>query len=119
VFQYPADGVGNYGGWVMPQAWDVEDAWLEIAEPSVPDPLLTRYRDCPHSLMMYSTPTPPEGVVAEVAVVDEANRESSCERETTSSKLSNCITTPSRLGVGNGRGSASPSRQQQVEDYGN
>ena len=79
VIDYPADGVTNYGGWVMPQAWDVEDAWLEIAEPTVPDPLLARYRDCPHSLMMYSTPTPPEGVVAEVVVVDEANRESSYE----------------------------------------
>jgi aminopeptidase YwaD len=79
VIQYPADGVTNYGGWVMPQAWDVEDAWLEIVEPSVSESLIVRYRDCPHSLMMYSTPTPPEGVVAEVVVVDEANRESSYE----------------------------------------
>jgi hypothetical protein len=63
IIQYPADGITNYGGWVMPQAWDVEDAWLEIVEPSVPEPLIVRYRDCPHSLMMYSSPTPPEGVV--------------------------------------------------------
>ena len=69
IIQYPADGVTNYGGWVMPQAWDVEDAWLEIIEPSVPEPLLVRYRDCPYSLMMYSAPTQSEGVVAEVVVV--------------------------------------------------
>lgn len=87
IIQYPADGVTCYGGWLMPQAWDVEDAWLEVVEPLVAEPILVRYRDCPHGLMMYSAPTPAEGVVAEVAVVDEANQESSYERRDLRGKL--------------------------------
>jgi len=72
VRRYPADGVTAHGGWVMPLAWDVEDAHLEIIEPAVADPCLAHYRDCPQSLMMYSAPTPPEGVTAEVVAVDRA-----------------------------------------------
>jgi len=87
IIQYPSDGVTSYGGWVMPQAWDVEDAWLELVEPLVSDPLLVRYRDCPHSLMMYSSPTPPEGITAEVVVVNEANLESSYEKRDLSGML--------------------------------
>lgn len=67
---YPADGVSHYGGWVMPLAWDVEDAFLEIAEPSVDEPLLASYSECPLSLMMYSAPTPPEGITAEVVMAE-------------------------------------------------
>ena len=70
VLEYPADGVTAYGGWVMPEAWDVEDATLEVAEPQVDQPVLARYRDCPMGLFMYSAPTPPEGVVAEVVAIE-------------------------------------------------
>jgi len=79
VIQYPADGVTAFGGWVMPEAWDVEEATLEIAEPSVPDPLLANYQECPQALMMYSAATPPEGVVAEVVAVDKAGNAASYE----------------------------------------
>jgi len=72
VRRYPADGVTSYGGWVMPQAWDVEDATLQILEPRVPQALLARYRDCPQALMTYSAPTPPEGVEAHVVAVTDA-----------------------------------------------
>jgi len=72
VIRYPADGVTAYGGWVMPQAWDVEEATLEIVAPQVSNVLLANYRDCPQALMMYSAPTPPEGVVAEVVALDKA-----------------------------------------------
>lgn len=70
VISYPADGVTHYGGWVMPLAWNVEDATLEIVEPAIGEPLLASYTQCPYSLMMYSAPTPPEGVVAEVILIE-------------------------------------------------
>jgi len=97
VIRYPADGVTAYGGWVMPQAWDVEEATLEIADFGLPisdcqseignrkskiwpaSPALASYRDCPQALMMYSAPTPPEGVVAEVVALDKAGVASSYE----------------------------------------
>ncbi|HPD15294.1 MAG TPA: DUF4910 domain-containing protein [Planctomycetota bacterium] len=85
VIEYPADGTTSFGGWVMPEAWDAEDAWLELVEPAEP-PLssppagfepaggwrLADYRSCPMSLFMYSAATPPEGVVAEVIAVENA-----------------------------------------------
>ena len=66
VIEFPADGVTHHGGWVMPQAWDVEEATLEVVEPAIDEPLLARYTACPQSLMMYSAPTPAGGLVAEV-----------------------------------------------------
>lgn len=72
VIEYPADGVTSFGGWVMPEAWDVEDATLEIAAPQAEPATLAHYRSCPMSLFMYSAPTPPEGVVAEVVAVNDA-----------------------------------------------
>jgi len=41
VIEYPADGVTAYGGWVMPEAWDVEDASLEIRPRRRPRPRLS------------------------------------------------------------------------------
>jgi len=82
VIEYPADGTTSFGGWVMPQAWDVEDAWLELVEPAQPPPSagpepaagwrLADYRSRPMSLFMYSAATPPEGVLAEVIAVENA-----------------------------------------------
>ncbi|MBC7328054.1 DUF4910 domain-containing protein [bacterium] len=71
ILGYPADGVTNYGGWIMPIAWDMEEARLEIAEPTVDEPLLASYEITPHSLMMFSAPTDPEGVIADVLLIEE------------------------------------------------
>ncbi len=64
----PADGVTQFGFWTMPLAWDVKQAKLEIAEPAVPEEMrvLADYRKQPASLIMWSGPTPPKGVTAEV-----------------------------------------------------
>ena len=78
IIRYPADGVTAYGGWVMPQAWDVEEATLEVAEPEAAS-VLANYRECPMCLMMYSAPTPPEGIVAEVVALDKAGVAASYE----------------------------------------
>ncbi|MGH9556400.1 MAG: hypothetical protein ACRD2Y_11325, partial [Terriglobales bacterium] len=64
----PADGVTQFGYWTMPLAWDVKQATLEIVEPSVSPEwrVLADYQKIPASLGMWSGPTPPEGVTAEV-----------------------------------------------------
>ncbi len=65
----PADGVTQYGYWTMPLAWDVRTATLELVEPVSPAALrvLADYRKVPASVGMWSGPTPPGGIVAEVA----------------------------------------------------
>ncbi len=64
----PADGVTQAGYWTMPLAWDAKRAQLEIVAPT-PSPefrLLADYETTPASLGMWSGPTPPGGVTAEV-----------------------------------------------------
>jgi Peptidase family M28 len=64
----PADGVSQGGFWTMPLAWDVHVGTLEIVEPAVPasQRVLADYQKVPTSVCMWSGPTPPGGVVAEV-----------------------------------------------------
>lgn len=64
----PADGVTQYGFWTMPLAWDVKQARLEVIEPAIPDNMrvLADYRQEPASLVMWSGPTPPGGITAEL-----------------------------------------------------
>jgi Peptidase family M28 len=66
----PADGVTQGGFWTMPLAWDVKVATLEIVEPEVPaeQRVLADYQKVPASICMWSGPTPPGGVVTEVAL---------------------------------------------------
>lgn len=76
LIETPADGKTSFGGWVNPEAVAIEDATLEIVEPRVRSPVLARYRREPCSLMVYSKPTPPEGVRAELVAVEKGNRPS-------------------------------------------
>jgi hypothetical protein len=64
----PADGTSQFGYWTMPLAWDVKQARLEIVEPVVPEEfkVLADFEKIPTSLGMWSGPTPPGGVTAEV-----------------------------------------------------
>ncbi|HID06840.1 MAG TPA: DUF4910 domain-containing protein [Armatimonadetes bacterium] len=70
IVHYPADGVTHFGGWVMPQAWDVHDARLEIVHPKVDDCLLASFAESPLVVMSYSAPTMPKGITAPVVRVD-------------------------------------------------
>lgn len=75
VEKYSADGMTRVGSWIMPYAWDVADAVLEIVEPSsLAGTIIARYRETPSSLAMWSGPTPPDGVLANLALVEEADR---------------------------------------------
>ncbi len=71
----PADGVTQFGYWTMPLAWDAREARLEVLEPAPPEEfrLLADYRSEPASLAMWSGPTPPGGVVAEVVDAGDAS----------------------------------------------
>ena len=64
----PADGVTQGGFWTEPLAWDVHTGTLEIVEPQLPPDqrTLADYRKVPASVCMWSGPTPPGGVVADV-----------------------------------------------------
>ena len=61
-----ADGETIYGDWHMPQAWDANAATLTFADGWV----LADYLQVPTSLVMYSAPTPPGGVRAQVVDAD-------------------------------------------------
>ena len=70
----PADGVTQFGFWTMPLAWDAKEARLEIVEPPAPPDvrILADYATVPASLIMWSGPTPPGGVTAEVVELSPA-----------------------------------------------
>ena len=70
IVSVPADGKGQFGFWTMPMAWDAKSATLEVigAEPVV----LADFKKIPTSLGMWSGPTPPEGVVADVVELASA-----------------------------------------------
>ncbi len=66
----PADGATQAGFWTEPLAWDPHSATLEIVSPQVPEDrrVLADYQKVPTSLCMWSGPTPPGGVEAEVVL---------------------------------------------------
>lgn len=66
----PADGATQVGYWMMPLAWDVKSATLEILNDVPADKkILADYGKIPASLGMWSGSTPPEGVEAEIVAV--------------------------------------------------
>jgi hypothetical protein len=75
VVNTPADGVTQVGYWTMPLAWDARSARLEILDESVPaaSRVLADYRRVPASLGMWSGPTPPAGVTAEIVEIKKAD----------------------------------------------
>jgi hypothetical protein len=70
-----ADGVSQVGYWTMPLAWDAKSARLEILDESIPaaSRVLADYEKVPSSLGMWSGPTPPGGITAEVAPVTKSD----------------------------------------------
>lgn len=52
---FPADGTYDAAGFIMPKAWNIEAASLDIVSP-VQQPVCS-YADCPQHLVMYSAPT--------------------------------------------------------------
>lgn len=78
IVDTPADGITQHGTWTNPIGWDVNQATLEVVEPSnLPDEFryLCNYLDNPTSLIGWSCPTPPEGLETELVLLEKANRE--------------------------------------------
>ncbi len=67
MLEQPADGTSRMGDWTMPLAWDCREAVLELTAPeSVAGKVLCRRSEDPNAIGMWSAPTPPEGVTAEL-----------------------------------------------------
>ena len=66
---YPADGKTKIAGRVMPLAWEVEDAELQLIGADGADELITSYKRRPYSVVMYSAPT--DGLVETPLVLFE------------------------------------------------
>jgi hypothetical protein len=75
LIQAPADGTTQVGYWTMPLAWDAKRARLEIVDSSLPadSRILADYEKVAASLGMWSGPTPPEGVRADVVEVKKSD----------------------------------------------
>ena len=71
----PADGVSQFGYWTMPLAWDVKQARLELVGRAVPAEfrVLADYEKVPTSLGMWSGPTPPGGVTADLVELKDTS----------------------------------------------
>ncbi|MEM3693189.1 MAG: DUF4910 domain-containing protein [Candidatus Bathyarchaeia archaeon] len=80
IFELPADGEKLYGDWVMPRAWKAKSAKLTLLLESKGEGdgkgevKLCDYNEDPCSLVIYSKPTPPEGVTAELVMVDGGSK---------------------------------------------
>ncbi len=75
MLEFPGDGKQIYWSYRMPEAWSIRDAELSIVSPKKFKKILCRYRDMPLSLIQRSAPTPPEGVEAEVVVLEDGTEE--------------------------------------------
>jgi aminoglycoside N3'-acetyltransferase len=92
LIAFPADGRTAHGGWKMPRAYDVQEARLTLLAPEASDKILADYHRNPVSLMMYSLPTPPEGITAELTVADSVE-------EMTPERVSGRLVLTSGIGV--------------------
>jgi hypothetical protein len=76
VVRFKADGRTLYGAWRTPMAWDVKSARLTVVEPQeLAGEVLADYHAVPCSLVMWSGPTPKDGVTAEVVDVGAGDRD--------------------------------------------
>ncbi len=78
VIGKPADGKTKVATWTNPIGWDATHATLEVIEPSnLPEEFryLCDYRANPTSLGCWSAPTPPGGLEAELALLEQSSPE--------------------------------------------
>jgi aminopeptidase-like protein len=79
IFELPADGEKRYGDWVMPRAWKARSAELKLllgteGGEDGREVKLCDYSEDPCSLVIYSKPTPPEGITAELVIVEGGSK---------------------------------------------
>jgi hypothetical protein len=68
----PADGKTIFGDWKMPLAWECKGATLEVVEPvENHGKVLADWKHKPTHVVMWSGPTPPDGITAEVIKISK------------------------------------------------
>ncbi len=110
LIEFPADGKTAYGGWVLPKAYDVEDARLTEIVNGEAKAVLADYKANPTSLIMYSMPTPPEGVTAELVIADRLD-------DFTADRLSGRLVLTAQLGVNYSQAAVRAGAVGIVSDY--
>ncbi|MFO7899258.1 MAG: M28 family peptidase [Planctomycetota bacterium] len=75
VVEFAADGETVYADYVMPLAWDVGEATLEIVEPADEARTIIRRSDEPNAVVMWCGPTPDEGLTGRVVFWDELDED--------------------------------------------
>lgn len=68
----PADGKTRFGDWIMPLAWEATAAELNlIGDGHARGDSLANYLETPDALIMQSAPTTPQGVQANLVLMDQ------------------------------------------------
>ena len=75
ITSHPYDGVRTYWSSRSFEEWRVEDATLDLVQPGDEARRLCDFEELKLSVIQRSAPTPPEGIEAELVVVDDADRE--------------------------------------------
>lgn len=87
TFEIPADGKTLYGNWKMPLGWDCTEARLEIHDPfEERGRVLADSKKRPAHVVMWSGPTPAEGIVAPLLKVTGA-QDLEAKREAVKGKI--------------------------------
>ncbi len=70
ILQVPADGRTLYGDWKMPLAWEASEATFDLIFASGDPERIADRAETPCCLAMWSAPTPPRGIEADLVLVD-------------------------------------------------
>ncbi|HUW82847.1 MAG TPA: DUF4910 domain-containing protein [Phycisphaerae bacterium] len=71
--EIPADGRHEVGDWVMPLAWDCDEAVIEIADPAMDEAIVARRSDVPNVAGEWCAPTEPGGQVFDCVFLPDGN----------------------------------------------
>lgn len=87
IKQYPYDGHEAYWASRSFEEWDPQSASLELLTPESEAQVLCDYAELKMSVIQRSAPTPPDGVEAELVVVEAADKDESYEGLNVQGKL--------------------------------
>jgi hypothetical protein len=74
IHSFPYDGARRYWTSDSFEEWNVKAAFLDLVAPQAEARRLCDFDECKISLIQRSAPTPPQGVEAELVVLDQAER---------------------------------------------
>jgi len=87
VLEAPADGRSIFGDWMMPLAWEVEEATFDlVGSNGTAERIADRARE-PLCLAMWSAPTPEQGVEADIVWIENAADKRNCDPESVRGKI--------------------------------